>query len=186
MLEVSCYQPYFRPGNATLCSSHHHMTTGLDQLTGYAKVLFDNQPIRKEISASSSRFPEAQCSSYRNGKTRPRTGIVVIGSHPENTRRSVRPDTPPERKCINLPMLSLTLNQEKGDAIALGWMVSPNFASASVTPAPSCIAALQPPPLKNCFQEELHHRYSSVPMWREEPRTMQNCSRISRPNITYV
>ncbi len=90
--------PIFRPGIAHLDVHPTTMTTGLEQLTGYAKVLFDNQPIQKGDILIIISFPGAMRSISKWQNSPRERGIVVIGSHPENTPQELRPDTPSGKK----------------------------------------------------------------------------------------
>ena len=123
--------PIFAPGIAHLDVHPTTMTTGLEQLTGYAKVLFDNQPIQKGdiliiISVSGRNAVPIEMAKLARER-----GIVVIGITSRKYTAGVTSRHPSGKKMYQFADVVIDNKVEKGDAMLSLDGLSTKFASAS-------------------------------------------------------
>lgn len=123
--------PIYAPGLSSLDVFPNTLTSAIERLEGYAKVILDNQPIQKDdilILVSVSGRNAVPVEMAKNAQER---GIKVIGITSRKYTEGVESRHPSGRKMYQFADIVIDNKVEKGDAVLSAEGVPARFTPAS-------------------------------------------------------
>ncbi len=123
--------PIYAPGIAHLDVHPTTMTSGIENLNGYAKVILDNQPIQKGDILIIISVSGRNAVPIEMAKIAQERGIIVIGITSRKYTEGVASRHASGKKMYNFADVVIDNKAEKGDALLSADGLNTKFASAS-------------------------------------------------------